>query len=252
MIPKIFIHGVPDTPHVWQPLIEAIGESGAPIQAPAMPGFVEQAPEGFAATKEAYTDWLIGRVEPLAAEHGQVDIVGHDWGAILTLRAASLRPDLFRSWAVSNAMIAADYKGHRAAKLWATPVLGELFMWSSRNPARLKKALDGSGLPDDVFDKEAAYWTQHKRECILSLYRSAAGLSFRGQWVDDLKNLPEHGLVIWGENDPYVDLSFGKAFAKRHSVPIHVVRDTGHWAIAQRPDTIAERLTSFWSDLDQA
>ncbi|MEO1029704.1 MAG: alpha/beta hydrolase, partial [Pseudomonadota bacterium] len=196
MTKKLFIHGVPDTPHVWEPLVEALGDLATDISTPALPGFTEPPPPGFEATKEAYTDWLIGQTESMAVEHGPIDIVGHDWGATLTLRAASLRPDLFRSWTVTNAVISAEYKGHRAAKIWATPMLGELFMWSSRNPERLRKALEGTGFPDAIFDKEMAFWTKEKRQNILSLYRSAAGLSFRGQWVDDLVNLPSNGFVI--------------------------------------------------------
>ena len=52
----------------------------------------------------------------LFAAHGPIDIVGHDWGALIAQRVAMLHPDLIRSWAISNAVIDPDYRGHRLAR----------------------------------------------------------------------------------------------------------------------------------------
>ena len=51
---RILVHGVPDTPRMWQPLIKALGASYAgTIDTPALPGFTAPAPNGFDSTKEA-------------------------------------------------------------------------------------------------------------------------------------------------------------------------------------------------------
>src|SRR3546814_6963007 len=71
-----------------------------------------------------------------------------------------LRPDLIRSWAVSNAVIDPDYRGHRIARIWNTPILGELFMALSK-PAALAKGLVRQGLPAAIADGAAAQWA-HK------------------------------------------------------------------------------------------
>ena len=146
----VFVHGVPDTPYMWSPLTTALGLTEQEYLAPALPGFGNPVPKGFAATKEAYTDWLIGQIEPYAqASGGQVDIMGHDWGALLTLRVASLRPDLIRSFVVANALIDPEYSGHSAAKMWATPVLGEvsMFAWQFLN---VEKGLADAGMPPEI------------------------------------------------------------------------------------------------------
>lgn len=249
MTAKLFLHGVPDSPAIWRPLLAALALGDTPVAVPALPGFTGPLPAGFSATKETYADWAIAQAEALFAVHGPIDIVGHDWGALIAQRAAMLRPDLFRSWAVSNAVIDPDYRGHRIARIWNTPILGEIFMALSK-PAALAKGLVEQGMPADIAEEEAAQWAnKDKRRAILKLYRSAKGLSFEHDWARDIGKLPDRGALIWGEGDPYVELSVAQRFAKRTATPLTVIEGAGHWAIAERPDDVAAALHGFWNGL---
>lgn len=243
---KLFLHGVPDSPIVWKPLLNELGDLGVEIATPALPGFCGPLPDGLTPTKEGYTDWLISELEHLYKASGPIDIVGHDWGALLTLRAASLRPDLINSWAVSGAVIHPDYRGHTTAKHWATPVLGEIVM-AITTPKLLEKALVEQAVPDQIARAEAQNWNPTMRKCILSLYRSAKGLNFEAEWINQLEALPERGLVMWGKNDPYVAADFGRQFARQRALPFYLVEDTGHWMIAERPDVAAQYLQQLWT-----
>jgi pimeloyl-ACP methyl ester carboxylesterase len=215
------------------------------VHTPALPGFTRPPPPNFKPTKENYTDWLIAEIEKLHNDLGPIDLVGHDWGALLSLRAASLRPNLIRSWAVSGAVIHQDYRGHSTARQWATPLLGEGIM--ALTTARLlEKALIAGGMPMQIARSEVKHWNRAKRQCILTLYRSAKGLRFTGDWLTDLKNLPARGLVLWGENDPYVDTTFGRSFAAQQSVPFYVIKKTGHWVIAEKPEAVLPHLCALW------
>ncbi|HEX2811865.1 MAG TPA: alpha/beta hydrolase [Sphingopyxis sp.] len=246
---KLFLHGVPDSPAIWRPLLGRLDLGETPVAVPALPGFTGPLPAGFAATKEAYADWAVGEAEALCAQHGTIDIVGHDWGALIAQRVAMLRPDLIRSWAVSNAVIDPDYRGHRIARIWNTPVLGEIFMALSA-PAKLAQGLAAQGMPADIAAEEAAQWAnKDKRRAILKLYRSAKGLSFEHDWARDIGKLPANGALIWGEGDPYVDLSVAERFSTGTGVPLMVVEGAGHWAIAERPAEVAAALRAFWSRL---
>lgn len=246
---KLFLHGVPDSPAIWRPLLAALDLGDTPVAVPALPGFTGPLPAGFPATKEAYADWAVGQAEALFAAHGPIDIIGHDWGALIAQRAAMLRPDIFRSWAVSNAVIDPDYRGHRIARIWNTPVLGEIFMAISR-PGALAKGLAGQGMPADIAAEEAVQWAnKDKRRAILRLYRSAKGLSFEHDWARDIDKLPANGQLVWGEDDPYVELSVAQRFAANTGTPLAVIEGAGHWAIAERPDAVATALTAFWDRL---
>ena len=82
----VFIHGVPDTQHLWNPIRARLTDRKT--IALALPGFGCPRPPGFSATKEAYVDFAIGEIERLGAP---VDLVGHDWGANLVQRIVSAR-----------------------------------------------------------------------------------------------------------------------------------------------------------------
>lgn len=244
----VFIHGVPETPAVWQPLIGALGLAPEDVLAPALPGFGVPVPDGFAATKDAYAKFVIGTIEAAAAASGgPVDLVGHDWGALLALRAASLRPDLVRTWCVTNAVIDPDYAGHQTARAWATPVLGELVMLGMRNQPRLEAGLIAGGMPSAFARTVVPHIDKTMRQSILKLYRSALGLRFSGHWVSGLANLPARGQLFWGETDPYVDVSVAQRFSKRHTVPLHIERGAGHWACHSHADSFADVLKKLWA-----
>lgn len=243
---KIFVHGVPDTAHLWQPLITALALKDGTYRTPDMPGFAGPAPAGFAATKEAYLDWLTDLVETEVSRRGPVDIVAHDWGALLCLRLAHLRPDLVRSWAVINAILEPSYQWHSLARIWQTPVLGEAFMALGR-PAQFRATLVKAGMPPDIANHAVERIKPDMKRAILRLYRSAKTLP--SDWATDLSGLPRHGLVLWGDQDRYVPIRYARQFFDTHDVPLHVEEGAGHWALCQRPDSMAARLTAHWSAL---
>jgi pimeloyl-ACP methyl ester carboxylesterase len=239
---RVFVHGVPDTPAMWRALI---GMVGGDALAPCLPGFCAPCAEDFDSSKDAYADWLVRVLEARYAERGPIDIFGHDWGALLTLRAVSLRPDLVRTWAISAAAIDPDYRGHTIARIWHTPVLGEVAMaaWPA---ALMEVMLRRAGLPAALAREEAGAWSPHMRRSILALYRSASGLRFSGDWVDRLAALPKGGLVIWGAKDPYVPVAVAERFVARHGGTLHVERDAGHWVVVERVGEVARLLVAHW------
>ena len=112
-MPAVFVHGVPDTYRVWDRVIPHLSRTD--VVALALPGFDSPVPHGFSATKEEYVEWIIGQIEQ---QSEPVDLVGHDWGCILAVRVASLRPDLVRTWAAGGGPVSKDYEWHELAKIF--------------------------------------------------------------------------------------------------------------------------------------
>ena len=56
-------------------------------------------------------------------------------------------------------------------------------------------------------------------------------------------------MLVWGAGDPYVELSVAQRFAANRAMPLTIIGDAGHWAIAQRPHAVAAALHAFWNSL---
>jgi len=237
-MPAVFVHGVPDTAGVWQPLIDCLGRDD--VVALSLPGFGTDLPDEFTATKEGYVDWLL---EELREIPDPIDLVGHDWGSMLVVRAVSLRSSLVRCWVGGGAPIDPDYVWHQTAQAWQTPKLGEQVM-AQTTPALLKPALMEQGQPEATAADAAAALDDTMKSCILSLYRSAVNVG--REWTDDLGRITAPGLVLWGENDPYAKPEFGEKLAKRTGARFELIKDCGHWYQAQRPRETAAVLRAFW------
>ena len=57
-MPAVLVHGVPDTAELWEPFRSRLARRD--VVCPNLPGFASPAPDGFACTKDAYLDWLVG------------------------------------------------------------------------------------------------------------------------------------------------------------------------------------------------
>jgi len=236
-VPVVFVHGVPDTGQVWHRVVALIDRPDVVVV--DLPGFGTPRPDRFAATKEAYVDWLAERI----AELGQpVDLVGHDWGALLVQRVASIHPDRVRTWAAGGAVVDPTYEWHDVARLWQTPEVGEQVMAALRGEA-LAAALAGAGAPREDAEAAAGRVDDEMSACILALYRSAVHVG--EEWDAGLDAITAPGLVIHGSRDPYVPPSFAERLAARTGAPAHLL-DCGHWWELERPDEVAALLTAHW------
>ena len=207
----------------------------------SLPGFGCPVPAGFGATKEAYVDWLIGR---FAALTEPIDVVGHDWGALLTIRAVSVRPTLVRSWAVGGAPLDREYVWHQAAQAWQTPGMGEKVM-ASMTAEGMRAALAAAGVPPADATTTAAGVDDTMKQCILTLYRSAVHVG--AEWEDDLWRVSAPGLVLWGEKDPFAAVRFGERLAERTRSRFVMLPGCSHWWQLERPAEVAQELQRHWA-----
>jgi pimeloyl-ACP methyl ester carboxylesterase len=237
-MPVVLVHGVPDTHRVWRALIERLQRND--VIALSLPGFGSATPPGFDCTKEAYSGWLL---EELRRIPGPIDLVGHDWGGLLTVRAVSLEPLLVRTWAAGAAPLDPEYEWHKAAKIWQTSGVGEQMM-EKLTPEALASGLVAAGVPP----ADAAVTAQHAdatmKRSILALYRSAVTVGL--EWVDDLRRVQAPGLLLWGQKDPYAAPVFGSRLAGRTRARFVEFSGCSHWWQLERAADVARELEAFW------
>lgn len=240
-MPVVFLHGVPDTASVWDAVVSCLDRKD--VVRLSLPGFGCPLPAGFSATKEAYVDWLLGQ---LAALQGPIDLVGHDWGGLLVVRAVSVRPDAVRSWVAGGAPLDREYVWHQAAKAWQTPGMGEKVM-VCMTPERLGVALVAAAVPEADAATTARNVDATMKQCILNLYRSAVHAG--EEWEDDLKRVSAPGLVLWGEKDPYAAVEFGARLAQKTRARFVSFAGCSHWWQLERPAEVAAELERHWGNI---
>jgi len=237
-MPVVLVHGVPDTHRVWNKLIAELDRTD--VIAISLPGFGCPIPPGFTPTKDSYADWLANELQSI---NGPIDLVAHDWGCLLALRAMMLKPELVRTWAVGGAPLDAEYVWHETAKLWQTPGVGEKFM-SMMTGETIVTALTSVGVPQDDAEQASKHMDDTMRQCVLALYRSA--LTVGQEWEGDLGKITAPGLVIWGENDPYAATKFGSRLASKTHADYLRLANCGHWWQLERPKQVALALKGLW------
>lgn len=240
----VFVHGNPGSADDWDGLLDAAGAAGVRAVAFDLPDFGEAvAPPGFEHTIGGYAAFVDAVVVALGID--RVHLVGHDFGGPIALAWAAGRPRWLASVTLIDTGILPGYRWHRFARLWRTPVLGELFQAMTTRAAfrTLVAAGEPRGLPRDFLDRMYDHYDRRTKRAVLKLYRATGDPGVGGRELAALLaplDLP--ALVVWGEHDAYLPASY--AARQREVFPsaeVHVLPASGHWPFADAPETV-ERL----------
>jgi pimeloyl-ACP methyl ester carboxylesterase len=248
-MPAVFVHGVPETSRLWDAIRARLNSDSIAL---ALPGFGTQRPAGFAATKDDYAEWLAQSL----GEIGQpIDLVGHDWGALLSVRVATAYDVPLRSWTADMARaLHPDYVWNRLARTFQTPEAGEAWMVAARqstpeSPESAASRLALLGVPWDQAVAMGAALDETKSACILNLYRSAVP-NVSADWGAELRapgGAP--GLVLLASADPLNDEDLSIDVARRLTAQMHRFDGLGHAWMTEDPTTTAAVLQHFWSSV---
>jgi pimeloyl-ACP methyl ester carboxylesterase len=238
--PVVWVHGVPNSGDMWRPFVERLGGF-----APDLPGFGRSGkPAAFDYSIDGYAAWIERFLDHVYAD--RVSLVVHDWGAA-ALAFAQRHPDRVARVLVIDAVpLLRGYRWHLVARLWRTPVIGELAMgFTSPRTMRLGlRRANARPLPDAFFESVFAHFDHGTQRAILRLYRSAPPtlLAAAGERLDAI-GAP--ALVVWGERDPFIAadnadryaVALGDAEVWRHP-------DAGHWPWLDDP-AVVDRVCEF-------
>ena len=254
-MPKVFVHGNPETSALWRVLFDELRERGIDDLEPlSPPGFGAPVPDGFRPTQVGYRDWLIAELERLG---GDVDLVGHDWGAIHVYGVLAERPDLLRSWAADCAgTVHRDYIWHDLAQAWQTPEVGEQAVAEMFGAPQEQRAQTWAsmGMRQDIAESIAAEQDgEVTGRCVLALYRSAAQPAM-AKLGERLRRTPRRpGLVLIPSEDPYTGTPEMCA-SVASDVGAHTVtlEGQGHWWMFDGSTVAADALVTHWKAAQHA
>ncbi|MEI7860790.1 MAG: alpha/beta hydrolase [Acidimicrobiales bacterium] len=245
-VPVVLIHGNPETPSVWAPVVDLLERSE--VHTPNLPGFGCPVPPDFSATKEDYADWLIAEI---AAIGRPVHLVGHDWGGVLVVRVAQTRPDLLVSWCSDAVeLFNPSYTWHDLAQVWQTPSDGEanIELMVTLDPELAIAGFESIGIPTpqatafiDAFDATMG-------ACVLSLYRSAVPELLAPWRAASADAAQRPGLAILATADTYMgSVESGAKTAAVMGAETVTLDDLGHWWMLQDPELAALVLSAWFA-----
>ena len=251
--PIVLLSGHPSGVHAYDGLIERLAKSWHVI-APDYPGY------GFSATPAdaPWTfDWLADVTNAFLEDLGleRYAMYMFDFGAPVGFRIAEKHPERVTGIVTQNGNIYTDGFGPGVSALadwWKDRAAGQAavdgfltlagtrFQWEAgaRDPSAIDPAawtLD-QALLDQPGRKAAA-------EALLWDYQNNPG-----RYPDWQAYLREHQpplLAIWGANDPFFIPPGAEAYKRDVPSAEVILLDTGHFALVEEVDTIAEHVDRF-------
>ncbi|HZE04817.1 MAG TPA: alpha/beta hydrolase [Solirubrobacteraceae bacterium] len=244
----MFVHGNPGPKDDWTYLLALAGEFTRAV-APDMPGYgAADKPRNFDYTVDGYCAHLAGVLDQLGIR--RVHLVLHDFGGPWGLAWAASHPEAFASATLIGTGALVGYHWHRYARIWRTPVLGDLFQaTATRQGLRLLLGRENPRLAREAIDRiyeSTRPWAT--KRAILKLYR-ATPESVLAAPVPALAALDRPALVLWPTKDPYLPVE--QAERQRQAFPsarIELLEGHGHWPLQEDPERVASLVIPFLRD----
>jgi pimeloyl-ACP methyl ester carboxylesterase len=243
----VFVHGNPGPMDDWEGLAPAVAKF-ARVVAMDMPGYGRaDHPRKFDYTIDGYGRYLGKLLGQMQVE--RVHLVLHDFGGAWGLRWAVDHPGRVASVTFINSGIFEGYKWHGFARIWQTPILGELAQLTGTKWG-MKRAINSMSpkpMPDAFFDRVWKYADWGHKRAVLKLYRASKNLS--GYLTEFgkapfAKTLPT--CVIWGAGDPFIGAEYAERQKKFFPLAeVHVLEGLGHWPFIEDVEAVKKPLVEF-------
>jgi pimeloyl-ACP methyl ester carboxylesterase len=230
--PILYLHGNPAAGWQWEPFLARTGGL-----APDLPGYGRSAKPGdFDYSIPGYDAFIEAFCKHAGLD--RVTLVMHDWGSVGLAFAQRLPERVERIVLTSCVPFVPGYRWHRVARLWRTPILGELTMgFTTRRGFRRE-------LPAEIADRAFDEFDHGTQRAVLKLYRASPPelLARAGERLGELR-CP--ALIEWPTKDPYIGAEFGQRLADALGGEVQLNQlEGGHYPWLDRPEMI-ERVAGF-------
>jgi pimeloyl-ACP methyl ester carboxylesterase len=243
----VFVHGNPGSGEDWVDLLGGVGAFARAV-APDMPGYGKaDRPDTFDYTVEGYARHLGGLIEQLGIE--RVHLVLHDFGGPWGLAWATEHAKAVASVTLFNIGVLPGYRWHKYARIWRTPIIGELFQLAATR-AGFRMMVNGDNprpFPPAFVDRMFDDLDWGAKKAVLKLYRATSDLDGMSRALGDrLAPLKLPALVVWGEGDVFLPVRYAEEQRKYFGeTEVHVLPRCGHWPFIDEPERCAEIILPF-------
>lgn len=243
----LFVHGSPGSADDFLPLASEVSAFAFTLVLD-MPGFGEaDKPRDFPYGVPAGGEFLGKVIEKFAAR--RIHLVLHDFGGPWGLVWAAQHREQIASVTLMNCGYMPGYRWHSIARIYRTPLLGELTMRAmNRRGFRGVLTRDSPrGLPLSFVDTMYDHFDRATRHAVLKLYRNTPDPATRSEELRaNFPALERPALVIWGANDRYVPVRYAEV--QRELLPraeVHVLDGSGHWPMIDNAEAVHGLVVPF-------
>ncbi|HKP61778.1 MAG TPA: alpha/beta hydrolase [Polyangiales bacterium] len=243
----VFVHGNPSSGLDWSELLAAAGELAYSV-APDMPNYGRsERPPQFECSVEGYASHLTAVIDQLGIRRAH--LVLHDFGGPWGLTWAAAHLDQVASVTLINVGMVPGYRWHKYARIWQTPILGELFM-ACATPATARMLLNLENprpFPEAFVQNVLQNLDAESKRAQLALYRATRDLAALSEQLGrQLAPSKIPALVVWGEDDRNMPARYAAVQSQYFAVSAtHVLPGCGHWPFVDEPEKCRALLLPF-------
>jgi pimeloyl-ACP methyl ester carboxylesterase len=261
--PVLLLHGLPTSAQLWRKVIARLAPAHRCI-APDLLGFGEsEGPSTSDLTHAGHAARALALLDALGVT-GEFALVGHDWGGVIAQTLAARAPERIASLVLvdspaagydPDAVVRRIVAAARRPFVWDLAADTGLLRWFAKSAHGMRAgAFRADSLEEAALDDYMAPMhrdTPPAYRAARELHRRAivAGFDDLDPALDEtvlaLRRFERPTLVVWGCDDPYVSVSFGKTLADEipGCVGFELLPFCGHWVPEERPAELAALIT---------
>lgn len=259
----LILHGFPDTPYSFWPIMQKLADAGYRAVAPFTRGYAptELAPDGDYSIPTLGRD-VIALIEHLAGGE-KATVIGHDWGSVMAQYAANLRPDRFEKLVLAGfpllkrfmvrmgpaQMRRSHYIFKFQARYWPERRLPKNdFEWVENELIR-KWAPGWDFSEEDIEPIKAILRNPECLRALLGYYRAIPGKMLASPTARKIGFRPIQvpGMMIFGSEDGCIGPELFVNSEKGYAADLRLVeaKGMGHFMHCEDPQWFTDRVIEF-------
>jgi pimeloyl-ACP methyl ester carboxylesterase len=257
-VPVLLLHGFPEFWYGWRKQIPAFAAAGCRVIVPDQRGYNQSdKPPGIKSYRiEELINDTLGLIDAL--EYEKVNLVGHDWGALVAWTLATRHPERLHRLGVINVphpavmwrFLRRDFEQMRRSLYafffqfpWLPETIMHLGNWGVAANGMRRSGKQNAFSEEDTEKYKEAWSQPGAMTAMLNWYRAAA--RYQPEFTDDIK-VKIRTLILWGVQD--------LALSRRMARPsldycedgnLIFFPDATHWVQHEEPEEVNRLLLNL-------